>query len=130
MISNQISKYMISIDILGYSKISFKFSSSLSDPPATAAGIGPTMCARLDDPSGSRPAHLWPHGTFSSVRGPRSNRCGCCIVAARPASRSLWDAVMGPRLCDPLHDPCVAAWLPSLSLGGLFLAALRRLQNQ
>ena len=33
------------------------------------APMGPTLCTRLDDPSGSRPAHSWPQGTtFSSAR--------------------------------------------------------------
>jgi len=44
-------------------------------------------------------------GPLLYVRGPRSSRCGCCIVTARPACSSCWDAAMGPRLCDPLHDP-------------------------
>ena len=39
------------------------FLPSLSCRPATAAGIGLTKCARLEEPSGSRPAHSWPHGT-------------------------------------------------------------------
>ena len=66
MISCQISKY-ISKDIFSnlqiYPKISqdiIPFSPSLSGRPATATGIGPTMCARLDDPSGSLHAHVWP----------------------------------------------------------------------
>ena len=58
-------------DIQEYPKLSTQISSSLSDPPATAAGIDPTMCTRLDYPSGSRPAHLWPHGTtFVRARPP------------------------------------------------------------
>ena len=52
-----------------YPKLSIQISSSLSDPPATADGIDPTMCTRLDYPSCSRPATFWPHGTtFVRVR--------------------------------------------------------------
>ncbi len=59
---------MISLEI---QMISIQFSSFLPDPPATAAGIDPTMCTRLDYPSGNRPAHLWPHGTtFVRARSP------------------------------------------------------------
>ena len=44
-------------------------------------------------------------GPLSAVPGPISGKCGCRIVAARPACSSRWDAAMGQRLCDPLHDP-------------------------
>ncbi len=109
------------MDTLGYPKTSIQISSSLSDPPTTATGIDSTMCTRLDYPSGSRLAHLCLMEPLSSVRGPRSDRCGCCILAARSACRCRWDA----RGFAILYMIRVAACMPSLSLGRLFLAALR-----
>ena len=44
-------------------------------------------------------------GPLSSVHGPRSDRCGCSIIAVRPTCHSSWDAAMGQRLGSPLHDP-------------------------
>ena len=44
-------------------------------------------------------------GQVSAVQGARSDRFGCSIIAVRPVGRSRWDAAMGPRLGDPLHDP-------------------------
>jgi hypothetical protein len=93
------------IHIRGYPMISFLIHCPCSGTPATAAGIGLTVCSRLGDPSGSMHAHSWPHGnTFVRTRT-RSDRCGCCIVAALPACSSRWDGAMGPRLCGPPHDP-------------------------
>ena len=126
MISCQISNYIskdIFLNLQIYPKISqdiLPFSPSLSGRPATAAGIGPTMCARLGDPSGSLHAHV------SDVPSSRSHRCrgGCSIIAVRQVCRSSWDAAMGSRLGCPLHDPygCLdAESLPQGLLGLVFL---------
>ena len=66
----------------------------------------------------------WDH--FWSLR---SDRCGCRIIAVWLACHSGWEAAMGQRLGSPLHDPYVA-WMLSLGLRGLFLAALHQSQNQ
>ena len=85
MISCQISIYIskvIFLNLQTYPKISqgiLPFSPSLSCRFATAAGIGLTVGARLDDPSGSLHAHVWPQGTtFGRARPPlRQVRLEC-----------------------------------------------------
>ena len=69
------------------------------------APMGPTPCARLEDPYGSLNARAWPQGALSAVPGPRSDRCCCSAIAVWPTCRSRWDAAMGPSLGGPLHDP-------------------------
>ncbi len=59
-------------------------------------------------------------GPLSSVLGPRSDRCGCSILAARSACSSRWDAAMGPRLCDPLHKLCGGLHAESQPRGTVF----------
>ncbi len=104
---NPIDILIYPLDVQKYLKLSIQISSSLSDPPATAAGIDPIMCTRLDCPSGSRPAHLWPHGTtFVRARPPLRQvlmlypRCpvslplplGCCHgpEALQSSTRPVW----------------------------------------
>ena len=90
-------------DIQQYPKLSIQISSPLSDPPATAAGIDPTICTRLDYPS------------VSSLPGQPAAAAGML-----PWARGF--AI--------LYTTRVAACMPSLSLGRLILAALRHSQNQ
>ncbi len=37
--------------------------------------------------------------------GPCVDSLSCGIVPARPAGHWCWDAVMGPKMGDPLDDP-------------------------
>ena len=54
----------------------------------------------------------------------------CSSIAVRPACRSRWDAAMSPRLGSPLYTTRMTAWMPSLGLRELLLAALHHSQNQ
>ena len=106
--------------------------------------MGPTLCTRLDDPSGSRPAHSWPQGTtFGSarpqlrqVRLQYHRRLATLAGLVQPL-----ECCHGPEpLRSSLDDPSrawrkkkvtrMAAWMPSLGLRELLLAALHHSQNQ
>ena len=102
------------------------FLPSLSCRPATAAGIGPTMCAHLDDPYGSLHAHhdVWPQGTtFGCARLPlRQVRLQC---HRRPDGlQQLLGCCHGPEAWRSSTRPVWTAWTRSLGFRGLFLAAL------
>ena len=70
------------------------------------APMGPTLCARLGDPSGSLHAHSWPYGTtIGSARAQLRQVRLQYRWSAQPAGRRRWNGAMGQRLCDPPHDP-------------------------
>ena len=80
--------------------------------------MGPTLCARLDDPYGSLNARVWPQGgTFGRARPPLrrpGDGCGCSAIAVLPTCRSGAAAGMLPWArnscpsCSRKHDRAIS----------------------
>ena len=68
-------------------------------------------------------------GPLLAVPDPRSNRCGRCVIALRPARLGRW-VLPWARGLAILYTTRMAAWIPNLRLRRQFLAALHQLQNQ
>ena len=92
--------------------------------------MGPTLCARLDDPYGSLNARVWPQGTtFGRARPPlRQVRVQC--------HRCLADLLQPLGCChgpEPWRSSTRPVWRPGRRVsasGDCFLAALPQSQNQ
>ena len=96
--------------------------------------MGLSLCARLDDPSGSLHAHLGPQGTALNWHLLPSQAPALTDAVAMSSLSCLPAAAAGmlswARGFAILYTTRMAAWILSLGCKGLFLAALHPLQIQ
>ena len=109
-------------DIHRYPKISFHFHLRLPCPADLPQLLGLVrLCAPVQATLLAAGLPMFDlMGALSVVHGPCSDRSGCSIITALQASSSRWDAVMGPRLGSPLHDPYVGLDAESRPPGTVF----------
>ncbi len=48
---------------------------------------------------------LWAQGPLSAAIDPCVDSYSCCIVPVLPTCRWRWEALMGPKMHDPLDNP-------------------------